>query len=88
MTSQKFQLNITNMPTQVSAKYFVIKVLFSKNYLVGSGTATYITPLYAGSSVPTISSSNVITQLFTLIYMLNSSVTLTSTNILTSVIYV
>jgi hypothetical protein len=57
----------------------------SNTYLCGSGAATYITPLYSGASAPTISSSNMIIQSFTLFYILNSSGALTSTNILTSV---
>jgi hypothetical protein len=55
------------------------------NYLCGSAAATYITPLYSGGTAPTITSSNMIIQSFTLFYILNSSGTLTSTNILTSV---
>jgi hypothetical protein len=57
----------------------------SNNYLCSSAVSTYITPLYSSGSAPTISASNVICQTFTIIYMLNSSGTLTYTQCLTSV---
>jgi hypothetical protein len=55
------------------------------NYLCGSAVSTYITPLYSGGSAPTLTSSNIISQTFTILYMLNSSGTLTYTHCITSI---
>jgi hypothetical protein len=57
----------------------------SNAYLCSSGVSTYITPLYSGGAVPTLTASNIMSQTFTIIYMLNSSGTLTYTQCLTSV---
>jgi hypothetical protein len=57
----------------------------SSAYLCSSGASTYITPLYSGGSAPTITTSNMLVQTFTITYMLNSSGTLTYTHCLTSV---
>jgi hypothetical protein len=55
------------------------------NYLCSSGSSTYITPLYSGSSAPSLTSSNVICQTFTILYFLNSSGSLTYTQCICSV---
>jgi hypothetical protein len=57
----------------------------SSAYLCSSGASTYITPLYSGGAAPTLTTSNVITQTFTIFYFLNSSGTLTYTQCITSV---
>jgi hypothetical protein len=57
----------------------------ASSYLCGSASATYITPLYSGASTPSLSASNIIVQTFTIVYMLNSSGTLTSTSCITAV---
>jgi hypothetical protein len=55
------------------------------NYLCSSGSSTYITPLWSGASTPSLTSSNIICQTFTLLYMLNSSSSLTYTQCISSV---
>jgi hypothetical protein len=57
----------------------------SSAYLCSSGSSTYITPLWGGASTPSLTSSNIICQTFTILYMLNSSGTLTYTQCISSV---
>ncbi len=54
-------------------------------YLCSSGASTYITPLYSGGSAPSLTTSNVICQTFTIFYFLNSSGSLTYTQCISSV---
>ncbi len=55
------------------------------NYLCASGASTYITPLFPNGSAPSLTSSNVICQTFSILYFLNSSGTLTYTQCISSV---